>query len=51
MDTGNGGGMKIEKQQAEVAAPELEPLKNPSSDDIEQIMNSLGYDALNDRRH
>ena len=50
MDVGNGGGMKIEKQQAEVAAPELEPLKNPSPEDIERIMNSLGYDALNDRR-
>ena len=48
MDTGKGGEMKIETQEVEAAIPELEPLKNPTQEEIDEMMGLLGYDALKD---
>lgn len=42
------GEMKIETQEVEAAVPELEPLINPTDDEIDEMMGMLGYDALND---
>ncbi len=40
--------MKIETQEVEAAVPELEPLTNPTSEEIDEMLNMLGYDALDD---
>ncbi len=42
-----GEQMKINTQEVEAAIPELEALK--SDEDIQEVMEALGYDALNDR--
>ncbi len=41
-----GGERRIETQEVEAAVPELEPLK--SDEDIQELTESLSYDALND---
>ena len=50
-----GGEMKVNKMEAESAVPELEPLKNPTDEEINQMLSLLGYDALDnstpDNRH
>lgn len=50
MPKGEGSGeMKnIDTQEAQAAMPELEPLKHPTDDEIDQMMDMLGYDALDD---
>ena len=41
------GEMKINTQEVEASIPELEPLR--SDEDTKEVMEALGYDALNDR--
>lgn len=40
--------MKMDTVDAEEHVPELEPLKSPSPEDINQFLESLKYDALDD---
>lgn len=40
--------MKIETEAAEANVAELEPLSHPSDEQIDEMMHTLGYDALDD---